>query len=125
MLAIYRLLKSEGIVTNKLITEYLVISKASVTEMLKKLKNENLIYIEKNKISLSNEGLKIAEDLISTHRLWEYFLVEILNLDEDFVHYQADLLEHVTTDKLKEALNKYLNYPTESPKGNKIFQEDD
>jgi len=39
----------------------------------------------------------------------------------DQAHAQADLLEHVTSDALKDALNEYLDYPAVSPRGNVIW----
>lgn len=119
--AIYRLSKENGYATNKGISEYLKISKPSVTEMIKKLVAEELLVIEKNRIILSANGTEQAQYILSKHRLWEYFLSEVLHLKEDLLHAQADLLEHSTSDELFDALNKYLDYPLTSPKGKTIY----
>lgn len=118
---IYRLCQNNGYATNKDISMYLNISKASVTQMLRKLINDKLVTIKTRKIYLTPSGLTLAKKLLSTHRLWEYFLENVLNLNGEIVHKQADLLEHATTPKLFEALNKYLDYPLNSPNGKKIF----
>lgn len=121
ILAVYRLSEENGYTTNKEITEYFAISKASVSEMIKKLANDGMIELEKAKIRLSEDGRKEAESLLSTHRIWEYFLTRTLGMPKDKVHEQADLLEHVTSKELKDALNKYLGYPKKCPHGQDIF----
>ena len=120
--AIYRLSFKRGYTTNKEITGYLKISKASVSEMIKKLEADGKLKLEKNNISLSAEGEKEAKTVLSKHRIWEYFLVEVLKMEQSMVHGQADLLEHVTSNELRDALNKYLGYPTVSPNGKFISE---
>lgn len=122
---IYRLTKKNGFATNKAISVRLQISRPSVTEMLRKLKNEDLVLINKTRITLSERGVEEAQRLLSKHRIWEYFLSEKLGFKEPLLHQQADLLEHATMDELLEALNKYLDYPVISPKGNIIYTNQD
>lgn len=118
---IYRLCQRNGFATNKDVSLYLNISKASVTQMLRKLSSDKIVTITNHKIFLTPNGSTMAKRLLSKHRLWEYFLKNVLHLDGESVHEQADLLEHATTPKLFEALNKYLDYPLNSPSGKKIF----
>lgn len=120
--AIYRLSLERGHTTNKEIAEYLKISKASVSEMVKKLEADGKLRLQKNRISLAAEGEREAKTVLSKHRIWEYFLVEVLKMEHARVHEQADLLEHVTSDALRDALNRYLGYPTMSPNGKFIYE---
>lgn len=120
--AVYRLSLKRGYTTNKEISAYLRISKASVSEMIRKLVADGKLKLQKNNISLSTEGEKEAKTVLSKHRIWEYFLVEVLKMEHGSVHEQADLLEHVTSDALRDALNKYLGYPTLSPNGKFIYE---
>ena len=122
--AVFRLSKEKGYATNKEIAEYLGVSKASVSEMVKKLEASGKFTIENKHIRLSDNGDKLAKAVLSKHRIWEYFLSEILHIKSEDIHAQADLLEHVTSDELRDALNKYLGYPAESPKGNSIFENE-
>ncbi|HHT24820.1 MAG TPA: metal-dependent transcriptional regulator [Clostridiaceae bacterium] len=121
IIAIYRLTKQAGFVNSVTIAKTLGVSRASVSEMVKKLCEDNLINFEQNKISLTESGMVKARNIISCHRLWEYFLTEILGMSYDEAHEQADLLEHVTGENLKDALNEYLNFPELSPRGNVIW----
>lgn len=106
-------------ITGKHLSENLNISQASVSEMLKKLKGENLV--NKNN-TLTEAGRAIAEDVVSKHRLWEKFLVDKLGISWKDVHTQADLFEHVTEDETLEALNKFLGYPKVCPHGGSIYR---
>lgn len=118
---IFKDMEERGYSQNKNLSHYLKISKPSVTEMIKKLTEEGLVYLEGTKIYLTDEGEKVAKRLISIHRLWEYFLETVLDFDEEDVHSQADLLEHVTSDKLMDSLNKYMGYPKNCPHNQKIY----
>lgn len=123
--AIYRLSKEKGYTSNKNISEYFSISRPSVSEMIKKLVEDDLVIQEKNKICLSNLGYREAKEILSKHRIWECFLVDVLGLSGEIVHDQSDLLEHVTSDEMFTALNKFLDYPKISPKGKRIYTNED
>lgn len=119
--AIYRLTKDQPYTSNKAISDFFGISRPSVTEMIKKLDADGLLSLDGLKISLSDQGRRLAQKFLSTHRLWEYFLEKELNLPASLAHDQADLLEHATGEDLLIALNAYLGYPKESPKGKIIY----
>lgn len=120
--AIFRLHEEYGFATNKDVAKMLGVSRPSVSEMTRKLRDDGLVKIERTKIVITQKGIEIAKNIISKHRIWEQFLKECLGFDVEEVHAQADLLEHVTDDKLKDALNKFLDYPESSPHGNPIYE---
>ena len=122
--AIYRLSKDKGYTNNKNISDYFSISRPSVSEMIKKLIEDGLVKQEKNKIFLTKLGDKQAKEILSKHRIREYFLVNVLNMDGNIVHDQSDLLEHITSDEMFVALNKFLDYPKKSPKGKRIYKNE-
>jgi DtxR family transcriptional regulator, Mn-dependent transcriptional regulator len=96
-------------------------SAASVTDMLKRLAEKELVQYEKYKgASLTEKGIKIATTLIRKHRLWEVFLVEKLGFAWDEVHEFAEELEHIQGDSLILKLDQYLNYPKFDPHGDPI-----
>lgn len=121
IITIYRLTKDEEFVNSVTIAKALDVSRASVSEMIKKLSQEDFISFIDNKIKLTKKGKDKAKKIVSRHRLWEYFLVEHLKMSWEEAHKEADLLEHVTSKSLKIALNKYLNYPDSCPQGHKIW----
>ena len=119
------LLKKRKRYSNKNLAEYLNISPASVSEMIKKLSNENYLILEGRNINLTKKGSDIAVNIIRKHRVWEVFLVEKLGYDTDEIHEEAEVLEHVTSDKLLQKLEKFLFYPKECPHGSPIFYDSD
>ena len=116
-------LKKKKEYSNKKLAKYLNISPASVSEMIKKLVNEGYLTIEKKKVKLTEKGSNFALDIIRKHRVWEVFLFEKLGYDKEDVHKEAEILEHVTSNKLLQKLEKFLFYPKECPHGSPIFYD--
>ena len=117
--AIYRL--SEGglkaVLTNE-IAESMSTKAASVTDMIKKLSNKNLLSYEKYYgAKITKHGKSEALSVIRKHRLWETFLVEKLHFSWDEVHEVAEQLEHIQSPLLIEKLDEFLGYPTADPHG--------
>ena len=118
-------LKKKKEYSNKKLSEYLNISPASVSEMIKKLVNDDYLTIEKKTVKLTEKGNRFALDIIRKHRVWEVFLFEKLGYDKDEIHEEAEVLEHVTSEKLLQKLEKFLFYPKECPHGSPIFYDSD
>ena len=108
-------------VTNKLLADTLGVAPASVSQMLNKLVESEMISNIDTSIKLTDKAILIAKDLVSKHRLWEAFLLEFLEYSWDSVHDDAEVLEHVTSQLLMGKLNKFLNYPTNCPHGGRIY----
>lgn len=106
--------------TNEL-AAYLNVKPATANDMLKKLKEKELVAYEKyGKISLTKAGKKLAVSVVRKHRLWETFLYEKLEFTWDEVHEVAEQLEHIKSPKLIEQLEKFLGYPQSDPHGDPI-----
>ncbi|HEX4852014.1 MAG TPA: metal-dependent transcriptional regulator [Puia sp.] len=122
--AIYHLQHESGTVSTNEVAALLQTSAASVTDMLKKLKKQKLLLYERYRgVRLTPEGKKMALQVIRKHRLWEYFLVEKLKFGWDEVHDVAEELEHVSSKKLIDHLDKFLNFPQTDPHGDPIPDE--
>ena len=110
----------EPISTNAL-AHTLAISAASTTDMVQKLSEKGLLMYQKYKgVSLSQDGRKIATDLVRKHRLWEVFLVDKLQYNWSEVHDIAEQLEHVKSTSLVEKLDAFLGFPKFDPHGDPI-----
>lgn len=119
--ALYELGGAEDVVANKDLAHKLEISPSSVSEMLRRLYKNGYIDYEKYKgIRLTNLGIESAQKIKRSHHLWEVFLIEKLGYSEDEVHEEAEKLEHVTSEKLQLALDRFLEYPQMCPHGTKI-----
>ena len=111
----------ESEVSTNSIADNLNTKASSVTEMLKKLGEKNLIVYKKyHGAQLTEMGRKTALNIIRKHRLWEVFLVDKLNFKWDEVHDIAEQLEHIQSEKLTNELDKFLNFPTKDPHGDPI-----
>lgn len=106
--------------TNELAAQ-LGVKPATANDMLKKLREKQLIHYEKyGKSSLTVEGKKRAVEVVRKHRLWETFLYEHLSFTWDEVHEVAEQLEHIQSPKLIDRLDHLLNYPSFDPHGDVI-----
>ncbi|MEI7471371.1 MAG: metal-dependent transcriptional regulator [Ferruginibacter sp.] len=94
---------------------------ASVTDMLKKLKQKKILQYEKYKgFRLNENGKKIALTVVRKHRLWEFFLANNLGFEWDKVHAIAEELEHISSQELIQKLDSYLGNPSFDPHGDPI-----
>jgi len=120
--AIYHLGKGGvTMISTNAIAEQMQTKPSSVTDMVKKLSEKNLVHYRRYKgVSLSEMGLKIALSIVRKHRLWEVFLVEKLDFAWDEVHVVAEQLEHIKSDALIEKLDALLGFPSVDPHGDPI-----
>lgn len=110
----------KGISTNS-IAKKLETKASSVTDMIKKLSDKNLVSYKKyHGVNLTAAGKKIAANVIRKHRLWEVFLVDKLNFSWDEVHDVAEQLEHIKSPKLINQIDALLGFPTHDPHGDPI-----
>jgi DtxR family Mn-dependent transcriptional regulator len=120
--AIYHLtVVSNADVSTNAIAEMMETKASSVTDMLKKLAEKDLVnYIKYQGVSLTEQGKLSAKMIVRKHRLWEVFLVEKLDFSWDEVHDIAEQLEHIKSEKLINKLDDFLGNPTEDPHGDPI-----
>jgi DtxR family Mn-dependent transcriptional regulator len=120
--AIYHLtVVSNSEVSTNAIAEMMETKASSVTDMLKKLAEKDLVNYKKYRgVSLTDPGKLAAKMIVRKHRLWEVFLVEKLDFSWDEVHDIAEQLEHIKSEKLINKLDDFLGNPTEDPHGDPI-----
>lgn len=120
--AIYHLeLKSENGVNTNALAEKLNTKPSSVTDMVKKLAEKELVVYKKYQgAKLNVRGKERAIKVIRKHRLWEVFLVEKLEFAWDEVHDIAEQLEHIKSEKLTQQLDEFLGFPKRDPHGDPI-----
>ncbi|SDL61025.1 iron (metal) dependent repressor, DtxR family [Pedobacter sp. ok626] len=110
----------EAVQTNA-IAEKMQTKAASVTDMIKKLADKQLIDYKKYQgVKLTPTGKSAAINIVRKHRLWEVFLVEKLNFKWDEVHDIAEDLEHIQSIELIERLDEFLAFPKSDPHGDPI-----
>jgi DtxR family Mn-dependent transcriptional regulator len=94
---------------------------SSVTDMVKRLNEKGLVdHRPYHGVTLTDQGTRIATQIIRKHRLWETFLVNHLNYKWDEVHELAEQLEHIDSDDLHDRLDKFMDHPKFDPHGDPI-----
>jgi len=112
---------TSGEVSVNEIAERMQTRPATVTDMLRKLSEKELIHYEKyKKVQVTKTGILLALQIIRKHRLWETFLHDKLDFSWDEVHEVAEQLEHIHSQKLIDRLDEYLGYPQYDPHGDPI-----
>lgn len=114
------LVSPKGVNTNA-IAGMLDTKASSVTDMLKKLSEKELVSYQKYQgVTLTDKGFYLAKMIVRKHRLWEVFLVNKLNFSWDEVHEIAEELEHIKSEKLINRLDEFLDFPAFDPHGDPI-----
>ncbi len=118
---IYSLALEESPVSTSRIAAARSVKPASATSMIQRLARLKLVNYEKHYgVTLTEAGEKLALEVIRHHRLLELYLMEALGFRWDEVHEQADILEHVISEKMEERIAAALNHPEFDPHGDPI-----
>ncbi|CAN5330867.1 metal-dependent transcriptional regulator [soil metagenome] len=118
---IYGLDERGNRITTQAIAERLDVAAPSVTGMLKRLADINLIEHERYRsIELTDAGRKVALEVVRHHRLLELYLAEALGYSWDEVHDEADRLEHLISEEFERRIDAALGHPTFDPHGDPI-----
>lgn len=122
---IYHLQHEETPVRTTTIARALGIEPASVTGVIKRLSELDLLNYEPYKgVSLTEDGRRVALEIIRHHRLIELYLIEKLGYGWDEVHDEAERLEHAVSPLFIERISDALGNPHIDPHGSPIPTED-
>ncbi|MDO5471716.1 MAG: metal-dependent transcriptional regulator [Akkermansia sp.] len=99
------------------IAQMLGVKKPSVTAAMRKLADHGLIeYQQYAPITLTREGQRYAERVISSHTILLRFMTEIAGLSHERADEAACLIEHILTYEEISAMGAKLNPPAEPPR---------
>ena len=119
--AIYTIEQEADAVTTQRLAAELGFSGASVTNMVKRLNDLNLlVHLPYRGVSLTPAGTAVALEVIRHHRLLELYLSQALGFDIEQVHEEADRLEHHVSEELEARMEAALGYPEFDPHGHPI-----
>jgi DtxR family transcriptional regulator, Mn-dependent transcriptional regulator len=97
------------------------VTPGTATTMVKTLAESGLVNYEPYAgVTLTRAGRRLAALVLRRHRLVELFLVQVMGLRWDEVHDEAELLEHVVSDRLIERMDDMLGHPQVDPHGDPI-----
>lgn len=118
---IYKLQQESDKVTTQSISERMNVQSPSVTNMVKRLAELNLVeYTPYRGVLLTASGKKAALEVLRHHRLLELYLKEALGYSWDEVHEEADRLEHSISEEFEARIDRVLGHPTTDPHGDPI-----
>ena len=107
------------------LSELLGVSAASVTGMVQRLAQLGLVTHRPYRgVRLTDEGRRVALEMVRHHRLLECFLVHSLGYGWDEVHAEAERLEHVISEEMEARIARLLGDPTHDPHGDPIPRAD-
>lgn len=124
--AIHALAEREsGPVGTTALADRLGVSPGTVTAMVKKMADLDLVAYEPYRgVELTETGERMALEVIRHHRLLESFLAEVLDMPWDRVHDEAEVLEHYISEDLEERIAAALGNPSRDPHGDPIPDRD-
>jgi len=103
------------------LAERLGVTPGSVSGMVRKLAELGLVEHERYRgVRLTEQGRRVALEVLRHHRLIELFLAEELGMPWDRVHAEAEVLEHVISEDLEQLIATRLGDPSFDPHGDPI-----
>jgi DtxR family transcriptional regulator, Mn-dependent transcriptional regulator len=118
---IFKLEDEGSTVTTQSIAERLQVQSPSVTNMIKRLADLNLVEHRRYKgVMLTITGRRAALEVIRHHRLLELYLADALGYSWDEVHEEADRLEHSISEEFEARIDRALGFPQVDPHGEPI-----
>jgi DtxR family Mn-dependent transcriptional regulator len=122
---IFEVLEKNERATTSAIAGRLEVAPASVTAMIKKLAQLNLVTHKRYQgVMLTRVGEQAALEILRHHRLLELYLAEALGVPWDQVHEEAEKLEHVLSEDLEDRIAHALGDPKVDPHGAPIPARD-
>src|SRR3954462_12940621 len=118
--AIHELGEEGSQVIQARLAERLGHSAPTVSEMVRRLRDEGYLELERRVITLTQQGQQRAESVVRKHRLAERLLTDVIGLPWHKAHVEAGRWEHVISDEVEGLLTTLLDNPTTCPHGNPI-----
>ncbi|MFA5885629.1 MAG: metal-dependent transcriptional regulator [Acidimicrobiia bacterium] len=103
------------------IVERLGLSAAAVSEQVNRLVEQGYAeLLDDRTLRLTDSGRELAVSIVRRHRLAERLLVDVIGLEWEKVHKEADRWEHAISAEVEEKLVQLLGDPATCPHGNPI-----
>src|SRR5215475_9762189 len=115
-------IEEEGVVPMRArLVERLGLSAAAVSETIGRLSEHGYVELHGDRsLHLTDKGRSLATTVVRRHRLAERLLVDVIGLEWEKVHREADRWEHAISSDVEEKLVELLGDPATCPHGNPI-----
>lgn len=118
--AIYEL-EEEGVrVVQAAVARRLGLTRASVSEQIRRMARIGLLSVEERTIRLTPHGRAVAADAVRRHRMAERFLTDVLGLPWHRAHEAAQQFQSGITGEVERRMMALLGKPATCPHGNPI-----
>jgi DtxR family Mn-dependent transcriptional regulator len=103
------------------LVERLNLSAAAVSETVSRLEENGFVELRDDRsLRLTTKGRSLATTVVRRHRLAERLLLDVIGLEWEKVHREADRWEHAISSDVEEKLVQLLGDPMTCPHGNPI-----
>ena len=107
--AIYELSRDSGLVRSIDLAQKLDVTKASVNNAIKNLKQAGLVEQPfYGDISLTDKGAEYAASILERHHVLYHFLLDVLGVEPKVAAQEACLMEHAISDDTLKRLTSHL-----------------
>jgi DtxR family Mn-dependent transcriptional regulator len=115
-------IEEEGIIPIRArIVERLGLSAAAVSEQVNRLVEQGYAELMGDRtLRLTESGRQLAVSIVRRHRLAERLLVDVIGLEWEKAHKEADRWEHAISAEVEQKLVELLGDPATCPHGNPI-----
>jgi DtxR family transcriptional regulator, Mn-dependent transcriptional regulator len=115
-------IEEEGVIPIRArLVERLGLSAAAVSEQVTRLVDHGYAeLLDDRTLRLTDKGRTLATSIVRRHRLAERLLVDVIGLEWEKVHREADRWEHAISADVEEKLVELLGDPLTCPHGNPI-----
>ncbi|AUW94801.1 MAG: transcriptional regulator MntR [Sulfobacillus thermosulfidooxidans] len=123
--AIWRLTQEKGYARVSDIAERLHISQASVSKMIRKLKEDGWLDVERYRgLALTEKGMAEGRQLLARHQILERFLLHLDIRENDVVEHDVEGIEHYFSTETLERLTALVAFIDNNPEWwNKFLQK--
>jgi manganese/zinc/iron transport system permease protein len=94
-----------------------------VNSVVSELVRAGWVSTSQTSLSLTDNGRRVAQNLIRSHRLWEQYLSVEVSASDARLHAQAESLEHFTSSSMRDKLDAETGQSTLDPHGRSIPPE--
>lgn len=106
--------------TPQFLAERILEKRWRVAFILRRLSARGMVVRRGDGYGLTDRGRDAARQLVRSHRLWEYYLLQQAGLREERIHDSAERLEHYTGAELNQRLSDQTDSPRLDPHGSPI-----
>ncbi|MDR1513788.1 MAG: metal-dependent transcriptional regulator, partial [Propionibacteriaceae bacterium] len=123
---IYELMEEGVAPLRARIAERLQQSGPTVSQTVARMERDGLLHVHADRhLMLTEEGERLAMDVMRRHRLAERLLLDVVGLEWPLVHEEACKWEHVIGSTVEAKLDTLLSRPELSPYGTPIPRDTD